>query len=358
MPRFGLCSGNNPKMKRALGRHQRTDRLLRPLEWNGSDIPQGLVWLDLLWDDPSDLDVLDTVFGFDSAAREDVLDVEQLPKYNVYEDHIFVVLHALTHDGHQVDTIEIDCFVTESVLVTVHQREVMAVDWLWENAQRYAHLSNEGGQEVFGHLIEAIGRRYLEVSAEFELRVDRMAEQALRGESTVISEVQDLRRAESTIRAILRPQRLVVSELIRKRTIVVGEDANRQLTDAFDVHNQVVGALETVRSLLTDTLDTYRGSVAERQARAATLLTVYAAIVLPMTLIAGWYGMNTENLPAASEPWGWMVVTAVMVVVGTVSWVAFRRLGLLSPPASKRRRSVNLASSALAPLRRSVMLDD
>lgn len=345
-------------MKRALGRRKETDRVLRPLDWTGAEAPEGLVWLDIQWSVATDLDVLGSVFGFDQAAKEDVVDVEQLPKLNEYDDHIFVVLHALTHDGKQVDTVELDCFVTDNLLVTVHREEVMAIDWLWDNAQKYAHLSNEGSQELFGHLIEAIGRRYLEVSLEFELHVDHLAEQALRGDANVISEVQELRRAEATIRARLRPQRLVISELLRLRKILIGQDANRQLTDAYDVHNQVVGALETVRSLLTDTLDTYRGSVAERQARAATLLTVYAAIVLPMTLIAGWYGMNTENLPAASQPWGWIVVTAVMVAVGVASWVAFGRMGLVSKAPSRRRRPIDLASAALAPLRRSVMLDD
>ncbi len=345
-------------MKRALGRRQPNDRLLRALEWSNTEVPEGTVWLDIQWSDDSDLDVLGTVFHFDQAAKEDVVDVEHLPKLNEYDDHIFVVLHALTHDGHQVDTIEVDCFVTGNVLVTVHRQEVLAINWLWENAEKYAHLSNEGSQELFGHLIEAIGRRYLEVSLQFERQVDHLGEQALQGDASVISEVQDLRRAEATIRAMLRPQRLVIGELLRLRKILVGNDANRQLTDAYDIHNQVVGALETIRSLLTDTLDTYRGSVAERQARAATILTIYAAIVLPMTLIAGWYGMNTENLPAASEPWGWIVVTAVMVAVGLVSWVAFQRMGLVARARTKRRRPVDLASAALAPLRRSVMLDD
>jgi len=346
-------------MLRALGKKDAKDRVLQPHEWSGRDEYAGLQWIDITWSEPSDLDVLKEIFDFDRAAREDVLDVEQLPKFNEYDDHLFVVLHALTHDGEQVDTIEVDCFVTENVFVTVHRQPVKAIDWLWKNSQRYAHLSNEGSQELFGHFAEAIGRRYLEVGLEFESRVDMLAELALEGDPTVISDVQDLRRAESTIRAMLRPQRLVISELLRLQKILIGVDANRQLTDAFDVHNQVVGALETVRSLLSDTLDTYRGSVAERQARAATLLTVYAAIVLPMTLIAGWYGMNTENLPAASQPWGWIVVTVVMVVVGVVSWVAFRRMGLISTRSKRDRTSVSsMASAALAPIRRSVMLDN
>ncbi len=343
---------------RVIGKRQPADRVMKRLESHSPDSPDHLQWVDLTWSDPSDLDVLDEIFGFDHAAREDVVDVEQLPKFNEYDDHLFVVLHSLTHDGNNVDTIEVDCFITSDTLVTVHREPILAIDWLWENSQRYAHLSNEGSQELFGHLAEAIGRRFLEVGLEFERRVDLLAEMALDGNASVISDVQSLRRAEATIRAMLRPQRIVISELIRLQKILVGDDANRQLNDAYDIHNQVVGALETVRSLLTDTLDTYRGSVAERQATAATLLTVYAAVVLPMTLIAGWYGMNTANLPAASEPWGWIVVTSVMLIVGVVSWVAFRRMGLIGSPSKRPRSTVSsLASAALAPIRRSVMLE-
>ncbi len=354
---LAIESGDTGSVMRALGKDSLKKEKMRPVEVDSATPSEGLRWVDLIWEKPSDLKVLSDLFPFDRAAKEDIVDIEQLPKFDEYDDHLFVVLHALTHDGDRIDTVEIDCFVTDGLLVTVHRTGVVAIDWLWENVQKYPHLTDEGSNELFGHLAEAIGRRYLEVAAEFERRVDLLAEPALAGEVQVVGEIQQLRREESTIRSMLRPQRYVISELLRMDRLD-GADARRQLTDAYDVHNQVVEALMSIRSLLTDALDTYRGSVAERQARVSTLLTVYSAIVLPMTLIAGWYGMNTENLPAAAQPWGWIVVTVVMGLVGLASWLAFVRVGLVG-----RRRPVRDLGSAMtrvakAPLRRSVMLEN
>ena len=310
----------------------------------------GLRWIDVVWDMPAELNALADQHGLDLAAIEDILDIEQLPKFDDYGDHQFIILHGLTWDAERIDTIEIDCFVKDDLLITVHRSELQAVDWLWEAVQRHPHLTNEGVGELFGHLVEAIGRRYLSVIAEFEKRIDLLADPAIQADVGVLGEIQVLRREESTIRTMLRPQRLVVSELQRHPTFA-GEDARRQFADAYDIHNQIVETLVSVRQLLTDTLDTYRGAAAEVQARASTLLTVYAAIVLPMTLIAGWYGMNTANLPAAARPWGWIAVTAVMIIVGVVSWVAFYRAGLVGQgkrSASSRTRG-GLAAVAQKP---------
>ena len=81
------------------------------------------LWLDMAERDPELLDELGERFNFDPAAIEDVLDVELLPKFDNYGDHMFVALHALTVDGDRLDTHEVDCFLTKQLLVTVHSEE-------------------------------------------------------------------------------------------------------------------------------------------------------------------------------------------------------------------------------------------
>ena len=125
-----------------------------------------------------------------------------------------------------------------------------------------------------------------------------------------------------------------------RRTIFTGGVPVKLLTDAYDVHNLVVQSLEATRGLLTDTLDTYRGAAAERQAQAATVLTVYAAIMLPLSLITSWYGMNfSRTCPArAASRWGWIAVTGADGGLRPgVSWVVFVRAGLVGRPRLRHR---------------------
>ncbi len=361
---FQTCQ-NGPVSQRLLAR-PKPGASLSPIPFSRIDqyINSGqLIWLDVVTEDMAELDLLGRRFGFHPAAIEDIVDIEQLPKADYYDDYLFVVLHALTTEidddnDEGVDTLEVDCFVRNHLFVTVRATEVPGIDWLWESVQKYAHLSANGADDLFAQLSEVIGRRYLEVIDTIEARIDDLADAALEAQPQVLAEVQTLRREDATIRKVLRPQRLVISNLRHQDHPVISASARQTLLDSYDVHNQVVESLASARGLLTDTLDTYRGAAAERHANAATLLTVYSAILLPLTLITGWYGMNVRNLPGAESPVGWEVVTFVMIAIAVGSWFWFVRIGLVRLPALRRRpRAVRgLAAAAKAPVRSYTML--
>lgn len=334
---------------------------LAPCEFDDLDehlTGDALLWLDVQTRDAEVLDELGERFGFDSAAIEDVLDVEQLPKYEVYPKHVFVVLHTVITADDRIDTHEIDCFIGRNLLVTVRSEELVGLEWLWGAVQSYPHLAEHGPDELFAQLAEVVGRRYLEVIDEFERRVDTLGDRALDADAGVLSEIQLLRREEGTIRKVLSPQRSVLAALRSDSRRPLSHEAKAVITDAFDVHNLVVENLAAARSLLTDTLDTYRGASAERQAAATTVLTVYAAIVLPLSLITSWYGMNMGNLPAADRPWGWPAVTGLMGLVAVGSWVWFVKVGLIRRPRFRSESSIlaGLLAAAKAPVRPLTML--
>jgi len=316
-----------------------------------------LVWLDATTDDPAELDLLGERFGFDPGAIEDILDVEQLPKFDDFQDHVFVVMHGLTTVDERVDTREIDCFIAENLLVTVHATPVVGLDWLWQQVQRHPHLSSGSSDELFGHLAEVVGRRYFEIANELETRIDRLTEAALAADPLVLGEVQLLRREEATVRRMLRPQLLVMRDLRNRNRSVIGPEGARLLGDAYDVHFQVVESLQATRGLLADTLDTYRGASADIQARATTLLAIYSALLLPLTLITGWYGMNVARLPAADRPHAWWIVTLVMIAIFLVSFGVFVRIGLIRLPRPRPGAITSgLASAARAPVKPFTML--
>ena len=327
-------------------------------DFDAQELAGSLLWLDVQTRDPVEMDQLGHRFGFDPAAIEDVIDVEQLPKYESYADHLFVVLHALISANDRVDTHEIDCFVRANLLVTVRSQHVVGLEWLWDAVQSYPHLVEHGAAEIFAQLSEVIGRRYLEILDEFERRVDELSDPALDADQRVLAEIQLLRREEATIRRALRPQRTVIAALRASPPPVLNVESVSILSDAYDVHNLVVESLVSSRGLLSDTLDTYRGASAERQASATKVLTVYAAIVLPLSLITSWYGMNVDDLPASRERWGWPIVTAVMAVVAIVNWIWFIRIGLVRRPRlqTQRRLVRGFAVAARAPVRPFTML--
>ena len=316
-----------------------------------------VIWLDVVTTDADELDQLGERFNFDPAAIEDILDIEQLPKFDNYQDHLFVVLHALTSEGERIDTAEVDCFVSPRLLVTVSAGPVTGINWLWGSVQTHAQMGSLGADELFAQLAEVIGRRYLEVIAEFEARIDDIADDALDADPDVLGDIQVLRREETTVRKVLRPQRLVLANLRRGTISVLGAESLVMLGDAFDVHNQVVESLGSARALLSDALDTYRGAAADRQATATTILAVYSAILLPLTLITGWYGMNISSLPGAENRFSWELVLGVMLVLALASFAAFVKAGFIRAPELRRETVLRgLAGAAKAPVKPFTML--
>jgi hypothetical protein len=94
--------------------------------------------------------------------------------------------------------------------------------------------------------------------------------------------------------------------------------------------------LDEARTALAETLDAYRGAEARNATDVTKVLTVYAALLLPLSLVASYFGMNFDNLPLLDRSWGWMVVTATMVVIALMSFGVFTSVGWVRRPSSRR----------------------
>ncbi|MEQ8719061.1 MAG: CorA family divalent cation transporter [Acidimicrobiales bacterium] len=311
-----------------------------------------LVWLDLTAPDPATVSQITDIVDVDPLVVDDLLDdLELLPKIDDYDDQIFVVLHSLAATVDRVDTVEIDAIVTDGALVTVAPTEVVSVDWLWRAARRQPGLADAGPAGVLAGLAEVTGRRFLGILNELELRIEDLADRALEGDPDVLLEVRVLRGEEMTLRRILRPQRQMLTRM-RTGTIPIPDNAKRRFSDAEDVHVQLVESVLASRMLMSDVIDTYRGAMAEDQAEAAKLVAVFAAILLPMTLVVGYFGMNFEDLPGLRRDLGWLWVTAGMVVAAVAAWIEFARRGFVRGPRVREApRTIvrGLASAAKIP---------
>ncbi len=297
------------------------------------------IWVDLA---DAGADLVNAVaheFGLDRTVVDDVFGMELLPKLDDQGDHLYVVLHDLVPHEDRIDTREVDAIVTDRALITVHDGELDGVERLWVQVQRSRDSEGElDPSHLLGHLAEIVGRRFLEVVIELDRRLDDLSDRALTADAAVLAEVQMLRRETSILRTMVQPQRQVLRSMLTIGTPLVTRAGRGRLRDAADVHDQVVESVETARALLGDVLDTYRGASGEKLAEITRVLTVYAAILLPLSLITGWFGMNHENLPLLSESWGWVAVTVAMVLFASVQWSYFVRRGFVR---RIRRRSAS-----------------
>ncbi|HUW03173.1 MAG TPA: magnesium/cobalt transporter CorA [Acidimicrobiales bacterium] len=314
----------------------------------------GWVWLDVLDPTDDDIDRLCREFDLDRLTRADLGDEAQFPKVDDLDSHIVVVTHGLANDDTQVRTVEIDLVLGPNWLLTVHDEPLLAVDHVFERSC-HRRFELEGPDHLMARIIEFSGERFLPLLDGLDQRILDLEDQAIEGDPTILADVQVLRREVSTLRRVLGPQRSAL--LMAARLDELGPRAQRELSDALDHHTRLIESLDAAHGLLATVLDTYRAAAAEQMNEVMKVLTVFSAIVLPLSLIAGIYGMNFANMPELENPAAYFIVLAAMAVVALGLYLYFVRRGFIGGPKlstltrGTSRVGRGMASMAVLPVR-------
>jgi magnesium transporter len=292
----------------------------------------GWVWLDVVGADEAEVEDICGRFNFDMLSVEDVVAAIAYPKVDYYEDHTFVVLHGVADDSTRFRTVEYDAFVGPNYLVVFRQEELPGFEWIRENVARPGHMAWMGPDRLFALLAEAGASRFNVLVDALEERVEELDRRALVGDPGVIGEIHALRRDALMLRRVLVPQLGTIRRLARDKSPTLGDRARMRLTSVQDQYDRATDSLATSGALLGAVLETYRATVVERANEVMKVLTVFAAIVLPLSLIAGIYGMNFARMPELDWRWGYFGVLGVMATVAVSLWAYFAKRGFIGGP--------------------------
>jgi magnesium transporter len=296
------------------------------------------VWVDIVAVEADLPAVLDLVsqYGLDRlAVRDAVLDID-MPKVDDFGDDLLVVLHSVNAATMTtVATYEVDCFLTRRHLITIRSGPSETIDALWNQAQTRPDLARLTVDELAAVLSDLMSRSLLAVLEAFDDRVEELIGKALRADSTLLEDLTAVRTDLIAVRRVVHPLREALDVLRHSGSELVTDAGRRRFSDVFDVASRLADGLDEARAALAETLDAYRGAEAREATEVSKVLTVYAAIMLPLSLIAGFWGMNFNNLPWTGSSWGWVVVTAIMIIVAVVSLGMFISLGWVRKPSGR-----------------------
>ena len=292
----------------------------------------GWLWLDVVDFTADEALAVSRAFGFDPIAMEDVTDLTEFPKVDDYEDHAFVVAHGVTPDPARLHTSEYNAFIGTGHLVTFHREDLPEFGWVRERVVEPGWLGGSGPDQVFARLAEAGARRFQPLVEGLEERVLDVEARAVAGDHTVIGEVQALRRDALMLRKIVGPLRDTFMRLGTEQLAGVGERARLRCQSVRDHYFRISESLDTAQAVLGAVLETYRSTVAERTNEVMKVLTVFTAILLPLSLIAGIYGMNFAHMPELRWRLGYLWALGLMLVVAFALWVYFARRRFVGGP--------------------------
>jgi magnesium transporter len=312
------------------------------------------VWIDVTAPDTEVALTLGERFQLPDHIVEDAVDPGVFPKWEDHGERLLAVFHLPTAGDDQLDTMPVVGLVGADLLLTFHPAPHAGLDWLLDAVATHAALSDGGPDQMLGRLFEFSAREFLPLVEECDVAFDALSDRALQGDPGVLPDSQAFRRDAATLRSVLGPQREVALGLAGAPSPLLDEEARRNLRDAYDRHHRLVEELDAARMLLATVADTYRAAVAERTNDVMKVLTVFSAMLLPLSLVAGIYGMNFENMPELDEPWAYFAALGLMALIAVGLWTYFVRRGFiggLRVPKVTRRVGRGLVGVARAPVR-------
>lgn len=293
----------------------------------------GYIWLDLLGEPAPAIRALAEPFELDAASLEDAIDISLLPRIDEHDHYVFVVLEGLVvRSGERLTTSEIDIFIGEKFLITIHRDPFPAVEWLQAPTNAASTASLDSPARVTAFIAQLGTRRYLPLIEALEDRIDALEDMAMASDPRTLTEVHALRRDVGLLRRSIAPQRDVFNDLAESLHPVIDAQAARAFDRVFDHHLKIVDSLDGARGLLASVLETHRGAVADQTNEIVRILTVFSAVLLPMSVISGMWGMNFVDIPLADWRWGFAALVGFMLLLGLGLWLYFSRRRFIGGP--------------------------
>ncbi len=305
------------------------------------DDPSGVLWVDVVDPGPGVGAVL-TTMGVDPWVAEDVAEPATHPKAEAHPDYLFLVVNGLDLDDEggrfEISTIELDVVLGRRWLVT-SAREPLEVSTVAAAALERDPAVAATPADVLHLVLDAMVDEYEPFIDRFiPDRVDAIENALFDGcaDEAIRREIHLRRRDVLRLQRVTTPQAAAVQRLAG----LAGDVAPGQRHLFEDIAGRlayVAAQTESLRVQLDTAFDHYQSTVANAQNEVMKVLTMVSAILLPITVVAGVYGMNFRFMPELDEPWGYPVALAVMAAIVVVGLVVFRIKGWIGGHGRTRR---------------------
>ena len=269
------------------------------------------------------------IFSLHSLILEDILNTEQRPKIDDLEDYIFVVLKMLSYDSdqNQLRMEQISLVLGKNFVLSFKENTVDVFGPVRDRIRKAKGRIRKMGPDYLAYaLLDAIVDNYFLVLEKLGEEIESLEEDLVSHPTPeTVQKIHNLKRELIFLRKSVWPLREVINVLEKAETDLIQSRTLIFLRDIYDHTIQVIDTVETFRDMVSGMLDIYLSSVSNRMNEVMKVLTIIATIFIPLTFIAGVYGMNFKAMPELEISWGYPAVLVIMVVIGVMMLMMFRR---------------------------------
>lgn len=322
------------------------ERVIEP-EKGWGDVPEsvargapegGVTWIDVVGlHDVELLRYLGKRFGLHALALEDVLNTGQRPKAEDYDDHHFVVMrlfHVLEEAGGALEGEQISIFLGDDFVLTFQEiRGDFFEPVRARIRQGKGRIRTMGADYLAYALLDSLVDHFFPVLEHLGERIEELEDEVMTEPARdTVQRIHAVKKELLLLRRAAWPQREVLATLERFESDRIGRETRVFLRDCYDHAVQIMDMVETYRDLATGLLDIYLSTVSNRMNEVMKVLTVMASIFIPITFLAGVYGMNFDpeagpwSMPELDWAWGYPTFWGItLAVVGGLLWYFKRR---------------------------------
>ena len=275
------------------------------------------------------LEKLGKHFNIHHLILEDILNTDQRPKVELFEDYLYIVLKMISfnEEKNELDIEQISLVVGENFVITFQEREGDIFDPVRERLKANKGRIRKSGPDYLAYaLLDIVIDHYFLVLEKLGEQLENLDNRVISNpDQALVQEIQHLKRELIYLRKSVWPLREVINNLMREETDLISEHTLPYLRDLYDHTIQVIDTVETYRDMDSGILDIYLSSLSNKMNEVMKVLTIIATIFIPLTFIAGVYGMNFEFMPELKWRWAYPTILAMMAIVFVGMLFYFKR---------------------------------
>jgi magnesium transporter len=289
------------------------------------------VWVDLAAPTAEELSILSDVFHFHPLAIEDAQANVHHPKIESYDGYLYLILHGIDYRKSETAfaTHDIDFFLGHTYLVTVHDGQTRSAASIRDVCTRNEQVLGEGPAALMHRIIDEMVDNYRPEVEEVEQWLDELEQQVFAAPSRdLIREILDVKRDVTGLRRIALPQRDAVGRLARREFPMIDDELAYRFRDVYDNLVRIADEALIFQDRVTSILEAHLSNVSYRLNEVMKVRTVITVIFMPLTLVAGIYGMNVHlpGVGSADNPAPfWWIMGGMAVTTAGMLWY-FRRI--------------------------------
>lgn len=294
-----------------------------------------VLWVDIVG--LGDIDILrglGDIFQLHSLVLEDILHVAQRPKLEEYEDYNFIVARMVA-DDQRATTEQLAIVQFRNCILTFQERPGDSLEPVRERIARNLGRVRASGADYLAYsVLDAVIDHYAPVLDFMSERIEDVEHAILTNpETSLLSEVYDLKHSVLSLRRLLSPMRDAIGQLHREEVQLFSAQVDPYLRDCYDHAVRLIENLEVIRESASVLMDLYMSSVSFHMNEVVKVLTIISTIFIPLSFIVGLYGMNFDtgvsdlNMPELSWRYGYVFCLGIMGAITVTLLLYFRRKG-------------------------------